>query len=71
MTDTANRPHILSWSINHGDNRIEDFWMLQSDLNDAQHCLVGVVWNLPNLHCWAISLPVSTSEPHWCEEGGA
>lgn len=64
-------PHIVSWAINHGNNNIEDFWMIHSTEAEARQQLETLIATEDNLWCWAISRPVEVSEPHWLEEGGA
>ena len=61
--------NILAWSINHGDNNIEDFFTLHSTQADAQEALQQVQEQESDLYCWAITDVLDASEPHWTEKG--
>lgn len=60
--------NILAWSINHGDNNIEDFFTLHSTAADAQEALQQVQEQENDLYCWAITDVLDASEPHWTEK---
>lgn len=65
-----NMPHIVSWSINRGNNDIRDYFTLEPTYKAAREAMDKIIDKEDNLHCWAISQPVSVSEPHWMEQGG-
>ena len=56
----------LSWSINHGNNNIEDFFTIHDDLLAAKKDCENIN-SEANLHCWSISKIIDGSEPHWID----
>ena len=56
----------LSWSINHGNNNIEDFFTIHDDLPSAKKDCEKLNSETV-LHCWSISKIIAASEPHWVD----
>jgi len=60
--------YILAWTLNHGQNDIEDFFTLHENLKLAQDEYDHLCKTEELLHCAAISKIVRATEPHWEEE---
>lgn len=59
--------YILSWTVNHGQNNLEDHYILFDSREDAESCVASLM-ERDDLHCWAVSKVLSASEPHWMED---
>lgn len=56
----------VSWAVNHGDNNIEDFFMLLDTYKEAQEHVAGLK-NIENLHLWTVSMVLEGSDPDHVE----
>jgi hypothetical protein len=59
--------YILAWTINHGQNDLEDFFSLYENLDLARKEYEHMRKTEDLLHCAAISKVVLATEPHWEE----
>jgi hypothetical protein len=59
--------YVLAWSINQGDNDIEDFFILCHTKREAEIELETMQAFVGDLHCAAIAKVVQATEPHWME----
>lgn len=62
--------YILAWSINHGDNDIEDFFILCHTQREAEIELETMQACVDGLHCAAIAKVVEATEPQWMDGSG-
>jgi hypothetical protein len=62
--------YILAWSINHGDNDIEDFFILCHTQREAEMELETMQACVDGLHCAAIAKVVEATEPQWMDGSG-
>jgi len=60
--------YMVSYTLNHGGNNLEDIFVLIEDQAAADHYVKHTLLPLDHLHCWAVSKVLSASEPHWVEE---
>lgn len=60
--------YILAWSVNQGDNDIEDFFILCHTKKEAELELETMQSHVGNLHCAAIAKVEQATEPHWMEK---
>lgn len=58
--------YIFSWTVNHGQDNLEDLYILFDSREDAESCVARWM-ERDDLHCWAVSEVLSASEPHWVE----
>lgn len=59
--------YILAWSVNQGDNDIEDFFILCHTKKEAELELETMQSHVGKLHCAAIAKVEQATEPHWME----
>jgi len=59
---------LLAWSVNNGDNDIQDYYIVCDDLEEAKAQAFDIIFKTKNLHCWAISDIIHASEAHWTED---
>jgi hypothetical protein len=57
--------YILAWTLNHGNNNLEDIFVLHADLADAQAEYKHLCETEEFLHCAAVSKVITATEPHW------
>ena len=58
---------ILSWTINHGENKLTDNFELFTDEQELQEYMVNKTSIFKDAHCWAVSKVIEASEPHLVE----
>jgi|DEB0MinimDraft_10_1074344.scaffolds.fasta_scaffold224742_2 hypothetical protein len=59
--------YIVSWTVNHGLNMLDDYYAL-FDSREAAESGIASLMEHEDLHCWAVSKVLSASEPHWMED---
>lgn len=57
---------IFAWTINHGQNALEDFFTIHSS-EAAAVAAYGEALKKPDLHCAAVANITAATEPHWTE----
>lgn len=56
---------IVAWSINHGNNEIDDHWIVVEIQAEALDEIGRLKDTQENLWVWAIAPCNYASEPHW------
>lgn len=59
--------YITCWTINNGNNNMEDFFMLYTNLFEATAEYDRLCANEEKLHCAAVSMVMKATEPHWMD----
>jgi hypothetical protein len=57
---------ICAYTINHGDNRLTDFWTVHETEAEAI-AAYRATFGMDNLHCAAVAKISEATEPHWVE----
>jgi len=60
--------YIVSWTVNYGENNLEDLFLLFETEDEADSFVKENLCPLDHLHCWAVSKVLSASEPDWMED---
>ena len=59
---------LLAWTLNRGNNDLEDFYSIHDTEAEAREYLDQQLKEDGEImHMWAISDILSASEPHWME----
>ena len=57
---------LLAWTLNRGENDLEDFYSIHNDMTEAREYLDQQFKEDGEImHMWAISDILDASEPHW------
>ena len=57
--------YLLAWSVNHGMNDIDDFYILCETQREAELEMLRLQETDYSLHCAAISKVIKATEPQW------
>ena len=58
---------LLAWTLNHGENNMEDFYVVHETQAEADEHLRELRLTENNLFLYAIADITVASEPHWME----
>jgi hypothetical protein len=59
---------LLAWTINHGQNRLEDFFTLHESEKHANANYRDLIRGQDKLHCAAVSKITEATEPQWIDD---
>lgn len=62
--------YIVAYTLNHGNNDLEDVWMVYEDRESADKAYWTALEEHDNLHCAAVTQVLDATEPHWMDDVG-